>query len=212
MEKLLTQMFEGVLGGDLEQVKENVQAAIDAGMTPDTVLHKGLIPPMEEVGRLFEDGEYFVPEMLVAARAMKGGLEIIKPLLLEADVQPAGKVVLGTVKGDLHDIGKNLVGMMLEGGGFDVIDLGTDISPDTFVEAIRKEEVDIVAMSALLTTTMPQMEATIKAFSEAGLRNGVKIIIGGAPVTPEYAEKIGADGFAPDASQAVRLANSLLQN
>lgn len=211
MEKLLSQIFEGVMGGDMGQVKEAVQAATDGGMTPDEILHNGLIPPMAEVGRLFEDGEYFVPEMLVAARAMQGGLDIIKPLLLDADIQPTGKVVLGTVKGDLHDIGKNLVGMMLEGGGFEVIDLGTDVSPDTFVEAIRKDGADIVGMSALLTTTMPQMEATIKAIHEAGIRDVVKIIIGGAPVTLEFAEKIGADGFAPDASQAVRLAKSLVE-
>lgn len=211
MDKFLSQIYEGVLGGDLEQVQENVQAVLDAGMKAETVLHEGLIPPMEEVGRRFEEGEYFVPEMLIAARAMQGGLEIIKPLLLEADVQPAGKVIIGTVKGDLHDIGKNLVSMMLEGGGFDVIDLGTDVSPDTFVEAIRKEGADIVGLSALLTTTMPQMEATIKTISEAGIRDVVKIIIGGAPVTPEYAEKIGADGFASDASQATRLAKNLVK-
>lgn len=209
MDKFLSQIFEGVLDGGLEQVLENVRFAIDVGMKAERVLKEGLIPPMEEVGRRFEQGEYFVPEMLIAARAMQGGLEIIKPLLLEADVQPAGKVIMGTVKGDLHDIGKNLVSMMLEGGGFDVIDLGTDVSPDTFVEAIRKEKADIVGLSALLTTTMPQMEATIEAISEAGIRDEVKIIIGGAPVTPEYAEKICADGFAPDASQAVRLAKNL---
>ena len=137
MEELLTQIFEGIMDGDMGQVVEAVQAAIDGGMSPDDILHKGLIPPMAEVGQLFESGEYFVPEMLVAARAMQGGLDMIKPLLLDADIKPAGKVILGTVKGDLHDIGKNLVGMMLEGGGFEVIDLGTDVSPDTFVENLK---------------------------------------------------------------------------
>ena len=211
MEELLTQIFEGIMDGDMGQVVEAVQAAIDGGMSPDDILHKGLIPPMAEVGQLFESGEYFVPEMLVAARAMQGGLDMIKPLLLDADIKPAGKVILGTVKGDLHDIGKNLVGMMLEGGGFEVIDLGTDVSPDTFVEVIKKEQADIVGMSALLTTTMSQMEATIKLIEEAGIRNDVKIIIGGAPVTPEFSEQIGADGFAPDASQATRLAKTLIR-
>jgi 5-methyltetrahydrofolate--homocysteine methyltransferase len=148
--------------------------------------------------------------MLVAARAMQGGLNMIKPLLLDADIKPAGKVILGTVKGDLHDIGKNLVSMMLEGGGFEVIDLGTDVSPGTFVEVIKTEAADIVGMSALLTTTMLQMETTIKAIEEAGIREKVKIIVGGAPVTPEFAEHIGADGFAADASQATKLAKTLV--
>jgi 5-methyltetrahydrofolate--homocysteine methyltransferase len=209
MKKSLSQMFDGIMNGDIEQVKESVKAAVDGGMSADEILHSGLIPPMAEVGRLFEEGEYFVPEMLVAARAMQGGLDIIRPLLLDADIQPIGKVVLGTVKGDLHDIGKNLVGMMLEGGGFEVIDLGTDVSPETFVDSIKKNGADILGMSALLTTTMHQMEATISAVKETGIRDAVKIIIGGAPVTPEFAEKIGADGFAPDASQAVRLAKTL---
>ena len=208
MENLLSQTFEGIMEGDIKKVQNAVLAAIKGGMSPDEILHKGLIPPMAEVGRLFEEGEYFVPEMLVAARAMQGGLDLIKPLLLDADIQPIGKVVLGTVKGDLHDIGKNLVGMMLEGGGFEVMDLGTDVSPEAFVDAINNVGADIVGMSALLTTTMSQMEATINAINEAGIRETVKIIIGGAPVTPEFAEKIGADGFAPDASQAVRLAKT----
>ena len=164
---------------------------------------------MAEVGRLFEEGEYFVPEMLIAARAMKAGLEILKPLLVDSGVKPIGKVALGTVKGDLHDIGKNLVAMMLEGAGFDIVDLGTDISPEQFVEAVQAG-VDVIGLSALLTTTMPSMEQTISALIDAGLRDQVKVIVGGAPVTAEYARRIGADGFAPDASQAVTVAKTLL--
>ena len=148
--------------------------------------------------------------MLISARAMKAGLEILKPLLVDADIKPTGKVSIGTVKGDLHDIGKNLVAMMLEGAGFEIIDLGTDVSPEAYIESIKNDNVDIVGMSALLTTTMPNMETTIQAISEAGLRKDVKIIIGGAPVTEDYAIKIGADGFAPDASQAASLAKSLV--
>jgi 5-methyltetrahydrofolate--homocysteine methyltransferase len=165
---------------------------------------------MGEVGRLFEAGEYYVPEMLISARAMQAGLGLLKPLLVDSDIKPTGNVVIGTVKGDLHDIGKNLVGMMLEGAGFEINDLGTDVTPENFISVINEGDVDILAMSALLTTTMPMMETTIKAVDEAGLRNAVKIIIGGAPVTNEYAEKIGADGFAPDASQAASLAKSLV--
>jgi 5-methyltetrahydrofolate--homocysteine methyltransferase len=159
---------------------------------------------------LFEGGEYFVPEMLIAARAMKSGLELIKPLLVSADIKPRGKIALGTVKGDLHDIGKNLVGIMLEGAGFAIYDLGTDISPQQFIDVIKKQEVDLIGLSALLTTTMPMMETTIQAISEAGLRSRVKIMIGGAPITKEYADKIGADGFAPDTSQATKLAIDLI--
>ncbi len=158
---------------------------------------------------LFEEGEYFVPEMLIAARAMKAGLAILKPMLVDSGVEPVGKVAVGTVKGDLHDIGKNLVAMMLEGAGFEIVDLGTDVTPEQFVAAV-KDGVDLVGLSALLTTTMPSMEATIKAIEAAGLRDQVKVMIGGAPVTAEYARQIGADGFAPDASQAVTLAKSLI--
>ena len=161
---------------------------------------------MKEVGRLFEEGEYFIPEMLISARAMKTGLAIIRPLLSESRVRPAGKIILGTVRGDLHDIGKNLVSMMMEGAGFSVVDLGTDVSPEAFVEAVRNHQPELVGMSALLTTTMPSMEATVKALEEAGLRNRVKILVGGAPITQEYADKIGADGYSPDASQAAKLA------
>jgi 5-methyltetrahydrofolate--homocysteine methyltransferase len=202
-------IYQGVLEGDMGAVENNVQAALSDGVPPAVILQNGLIAAMGEVGRLFEEGEYFVPEMLIAARAMKAGLTILKPLLVDSGVEPVGKVAVGTVKGDLHDIGKNLVAMMLEGAGFEIIDLGTDVAPDQFVEA-AKDGVDIVGLSALLTTTMPSMEATVKAIESAGLRDQVKVMIGGAPVTSEYASQIGADGFAPDASQAVTLAKSLM--
>jgi len=209
MEDRTKDIYQGVLEGDMGAVKSHVQAALDAGAAPGEVLQRGLIAAMGEVGRLFEEGEYFVPEMLIAARAMKAGLAILQPLLVDSGVEPAGKVAIGTVKGDLHDIGKNLVGMMLEGAGFEIMDLGTDVAPEQFVEAARNGA-NVIGLSALLTTTMPGMEGTIKAIEAAGLRDQVKIIIGGAPVTTEYARKIGADGYAPDASQAVTLAKAVL--
>ena len=210
MDQTLEPIYKAVLNGDKDAATENVQAALDAGTDAGVILQEALIPAMGEVGQLFEAGEYYVPEMLIAARAMQAGLAILKPLLVDSDIKPTGNVVIGTVKGDLHDIGKNLVGMMLEGAGFEINDLGTDVSPENFISVINEGDVDILAMSALLTTTMPMMETTIKAVDEAGLRNAVKIIVGGAPVTNEYAEKIGADGFAPDASQAASLAKSLV--
>jgi 5-methyltetrahydrofolate--homocysteine methyltransferase len=210
MDPKLANIYQAILEGDMAGATEYVQGALDAYIDAAAILHGGLIPAMEEVGRLFEEGEYFVPEMLISARAMQACLGILKPLLVDADVKPVGKVAIGTVKGDLHDIGKNLVAMMLEGGGFEITDLGTDVTPEKYIEAIQREEVDIVGMSALLTTTMPNMVTTINAISEAGLREKVKIIIGGAPVTADYADQIGADGFAPDASQAVSLAKKLV--
>ena len=210
MDQTLEPIYKAVLNGDKDTVTENVQTALDTGTDAGVILQEALIPAMGEVGQLFEAGEYYVPEMLIAARAMQAGLALLKPLLVDSDIKPTGKVAIGTVKGDLHDIGKNLVGMMLEGAGFEIIDMGTDVSPEKFIAAINDEDVDILAMSALLTTTMPMMETTIKAVDEAGLRDGVKIIVGGAPVTNEYAEKIGADGFAPDASQAASLAKTLV--
>lgn len=210
MEQYLEQISQAVVKGDQNATIELVQAAVDAQVDANTIMQKGLIPAMSDVGRLYEQGEYFVPEMLISARAMKAGLEIIKPLLAGSDLKPAGTVAVGTVKGDLHDIGKNLVGIMLEGAGFSVHDLGTDVSPEQFIEAIRTNQVDLIGMSALLTTTMPMMETTTNAITRAGLRNQVKIIIGGAPITQAYADKIGADGFAPDASQAVKLAINLV--
>ena len=210
MDQTLETIYKAVLNGDKDAVTENVQTALNKGTDAGVILQEALIPAMGEVGRLFEAGEYYVPEMLIAARAMQAGLALLKPLLVDSDIKPTGKVAIGTVKGDLHDIGKNLVGMMLEGAGFEIIDMGTDVSPEKFIAAINDEDVDILAMSALLTTTMPMMETTIKAVDDAGLRDAVKIIVGGAPVTNEYAEKIGADGFAPDASQAASLAKTLV--
>jgi 5-methyltetrahydrofolate--homocysteine methyltransferase len=210
MENHLERISQAVLKGDQEATIELVSAAIDEGVNANSILQKGLIPAMSEVGFLYEQGEYFVPEMLISARAMKAGLEIIKPILAGSDHKPAGTVAVGTVKGDLHDIGKNLVGIMLEGAGFAIRDLGTDVSPDQFIEVIQTDQVDLIGMSALLTTTMPMMETTINAIQQAGLRNQVKIIIGGAPITQAYADRIGADGFAPDASQAVKLALQLV--
>jgi 5-methyltetrahydrofolate--homocysteine methyltransferase len=165
---------------------------------------------MAEVGKRFEEGEFYVPEMLIAARAMQSGLALLKPHLQQTDLQSSGKVVIGTVKGDLHDIGKNLVAMMLEGAGFEIIDLGTDVSPDKFVAAAREHQADFVAMSALLTTTMPNMKVTIDALQAAGIRQQVKVLIGGAPVTENFVRQVGADGYAPDASRAVAVAKSLL--
>lgn len=210
MEAGLEKIFEGILDGNANLVVAEVQKALYAGVGPADILNKGMIAAMGEVGRLFEEGEYFVPEMLIAARAMQKGLEILKPHLSEADVQSPGKVAIGTVKGDLHDIGKNLVAMMLEGAAFEVIDLGTDVSPERFIQAVKENGAQIIAMSALLTTTMPNMKNTIEALKEAGLRDQVKVMIGGAPVTQNYADQIGADGFAEDASRAVAKARSLL--
>jgi len=183
-----------------------VQQAMDTGLSADDILKKGLVPAMAEVGRLFEDGEYFVPEMLIAARAMQGGLDLLKPLLISEQVEPVGKVVIGTVKGDLHDIGKNLVSIMMEGAGFEIVDLGTDVPLEKFVNEVKEKKANILAMSALLTTTMTTMPAVIQALQEAGIRDSVKVMVGGAPVTQEFANQIGADGYAPDASQAARLA------
>ena len=202
-------IYDGVLEGDMGTVEDNVKTALEAGNPPGEILQQGLISAMGEVGRLFEEGEYFVPEMLIAARAMKAGLAILKPHLVDSGVKAAGLVAIGTVKGDLHDIGKNLVAMMLEGAGFEINDLGTDVPPEKFVAAVE-QGADIIGLSALLTTTMPSMEATVKALDSAGLRDKVKVMIGGAPVTSDYSNKIGADGFAPDASQAVSLAKSLM--
>ena len=210
MDPKLEPIFAGILEGNQNVVRENVQKAVDAGIAPEVILQQGLIPAMTEVGRLFETGEYFVPEMLIAARAMQAGLAILKPRLVAANISSAGKVVIGTVQGDLHDIGKNLVAMMMEGAGFEIVDLGTDVSPEKFVAAARDHNANLMALSALLTTTMPKMEATIKAVQEAGIRDQVKVMIGGAPVTQGYADKIGADGYAADASRAASLAKTLV--
>ena len=201
---------EGILNGDMHLVQEMVQAALDEGTSASDLLNKGMIKAMGEVGRLFEEGEYFVPEMLIAARAMKAGLAILKPKLVDEDIKPVGKVAAGTAKGDLHDIGKNLVCMMLEGAGFEIVDLGTDVSPEKFVKAVTEQSVEVICISALLTTTMPNMKNTMDALVEAGVRDDVIVMIGGAPVTQAYADEIGADGYAPDASRAASLARELI--
>ncbi len=210
MDAIVEKIYQGVLNGEREVVVEAVQEAIDAHMTAEKILKQGMMTAMAETGRLFEEGEYFVPELLIAARAMQGGMELLKPLLVAEDVEPVGKIVIGTVKGDLHDIGKNLVGMMLEGAGFEVTDLGSDVDAEKFVEAVKTNQAHVVGMSALLTTTMTNMPVIIKALEDAGLRDKVKVLVGGAPVTETYADQIGADGYAPDASQAAKLALSFV--
>ncbi len=206
---LIEEIRQAVIDGQAKPTLDKVEQALAEGIDPQAILHEGLISAMTEVGRLFEEGEYFVPEMLIAARAMKGALERLKPLLVAQGVEPLGKIAIGTVKGDLHDIGKSLVAMMLEGAGFEIIDLKVDVEPERFIEAVQNGA-QIVAMSALLTTTMPNMKATIEAIKAAGLRGRVQIMVGGAPVTQAYANEIGADGYAPDASAAVRKARELL--
>jgi 5-methyltetrahydrofolate--homocysteine methyltransferase len=208
MNQIIQEIFQGILDGQQVVVETNVSAALQAGESPKLILDEGMIAAMTEVGRLFEQGEYYVPEMLISARAMKAGLALLKPKLKEDNIQALGKVAIGTVKGDLHDIGKNLVGMMLEGAGFEVRDLGTDVTPQQFTDAAG--EVDLIALSALLTTTMSNMKDTVDALVASGKRAKVKVIVGGAPVTEDFARRVGADGFAPDASRAAALAKSLL--
>ena len=207
MSNLIHEIHEGVLDGNQKLVVEKVEQAINSGLTAEEILNQAMIEAMAEAGNLFEEGEFFVPELLVAARAMQSGMELLKPLL----TRDKGTVLAGTVKGDLHDIGKNLVCMMLEGSGFEIIDLGSDVDPQIFVQTVQEKHVDIVAMSALLTTTMVNMKTTIDALSSAGVRGKVKVMVGGAPVSQDFASKIGADGYAADANQAVRLAQSLLE-
>jgi 5-methyltetrahydrofolate--homocysteine methyltransferase len=210
MEPVIKEIFDSILVGSQKVTVVKVQQALDAGVNPGVILNDGMVAAMAEVGRLFEEGEYFVPEMLIAARAMQHGLAVLKPFLASANVKSQGKVVAGTVKGDLHDIGKNLVCMMLEGAAFEIVDLGSDVTPEKFVEAVRSTGADVICMSALLTTTMPNMKTTIEALKTAGLRDKVKVMVGGAPLTDQYAREIGADGYAADASRAVALARSLL--
>jgi 5-methyltetrahydrofolate--homocysteine methyltransferase len=211
MHALLQSVYDEVINGNRSAVEAGVRAAMDAGQPVASILNDALIAAMKEVGDRFEREEFYVPEMLIAARAMQTGLTLLKPGLIQAGVPAAGKVVIGTVKGDLHDIGKSLVGMMLEGAGFEVIDLGTDVGPEKFGEAVRTHKPQLVGMSALLTTTMPNMKATLEALEDLGVRSQVKVMIGGAPLTNAYAKEIGADGYAPDASRAVALAKGLLK-
>ncbi len=203
-------VYTAVLNGNAKAAKAEVQNALAAGVSAEAILNQACIPAMTEVGRLFEIGEKFVPEMLISARAMSGATEILKPLLAQAGVQQVGTVVIGTVAGDLHDIGKNLVAMMLEGAGFKIVDLGTDVSPAKFVDAVREHQPHIVGMSALLTTTTKSIINTLEALKEAGLRDKVKVMIGGAPITQDFANKVGADGFAADAGSAARHAKALI--
>ncbi|MBC7287529.1 MAG: corrinoid protein [Armatimonadetes bacterium] len=206
----LKALAEAIINGKREDAARLTQEAIDAGVSPETILNEGLVAGMSVVGEKFKNNEFYVPEVLIAARAMKAAMELLRPLLAETGAQLRGTVVIGTVRGDLHDIGKNLVAMMLEGGGFRVIDLGVDVPPEKFVEAARENNAQIVGLSALLTTTMPAMKDTIEAFQAAGMRDQVAIMIGGAPVTQDYADEIGADGYAPDAASAVDKALELI--
>jgi len=206
----LEKLHEAVIEGDWKAAAAATEAAIAAGVAPLTIVTGCLVPAMDEVGRRFECEEYFVPEMLLSARAMKASMQIVRPLLAATGAQPIGRVVIGTVKGDLHDIGKNLVASMLEGGGFEVIDLGADVAPERFIEAAASKNANLVALSALLTVTMTSMKTTIDAFQTAGLRDKVKIMVGGAPVTQQYADSIGADGYGESAGAAVALARKLV--
>lgn len=206
----LEELSTNLINGKAEDVKQLTQKAIDENVTPKDILNEGLLKGMSEVGRRFKNNEFYVPEVLIAARAMKAGMAVLKPLLSETGVEPIAKIVIGTVKGDLHDIGKNLVGMMLEGGGYEVIDLGVDVSPEKYLEAVQKNDAQFIGMSALLTTTMLNMKETMTALENANLKGKVKVIIGGAPVTDAYAAEIGADGYAPDAASAVDLVKGIL--
>jgi 5-methyltetrahydrofolate--homocysteine methyltransferase len=210
MEAELQALAEAIINGKRNDAAELTKKLIDAGVPAKRILDEGLIAGMSVVGEKFKNGEYFVPEVLVAARAMKAAMELLRPLLAASDVEPIGTVVIGTVRGDLHDIGKNLVAMMLEGAGFRVVDLGVDVPAEKFIEAAREHNAEIVGMSALLTTTMTYMPEVIKALEAEGIRNRVKVIVGGAPVTQEWADQIGADGYAPDAASAVDKCKELL--
>ena len=206
----LKAIAENVIAGKADKVKELTQAAIDSGVNVKDVLEKGLIAGMAVVGAKFKANEFYVPEVLIAARAMKAGMVIVEPLLEKAGIKPTGKIAIGTVKGDLHDIGKNLVAMMMKGAGFHILDLGIDVSPEKFTSAVAQDGAQIVCLSALLTTTMTSMKTTIQALQAGNVRNKVKVMIGGAPVTQSYADEIGADGYAPDAASAVDKAKVLL--
>ena len=209
-DEILQGLFDNTLVGNAPAVKELTEQGLAQDMGPETLLYDALIPSLEEVGARFERGDFFVPEMLIAARAMQGALDILRPLLAETGAKPIGTFVMGTVKGDVHDIGKNLVNIMLEGAGFEVIDLGVQVAPEKFVAAIEEHQPDIVGFSAFLTTTMPMFKANMNALEKAGLRDSVVVMVGGAPVTQEYADAVGADGYAADASATVKRAKALL--
>ena len=209
-EEILKALYEETLVGNAPEVKDLVNAGLADGLGCESMLYDALIPSLEEVGARFERGDYFVPEMLIAARAMQGALDILRPLLAETGAKPIGTYVMGTVKGDVHDIGKNLVNIMLEGAGFTVFDLGVNVAPETFVQQVQEHKPDVVGFSAFLTTTMPMFKANINALQKAGIRDDVIVMVGGAPVTQEYADAVGADAYAADASTAVRLAKDLI--
>jgi corrinoid protein of di/trimethylamine methyltransferase len=206
----LKRLYEAILNGDAKSAVAITKEALADGADPLEIVGRHMIPAMDEAGRLFECEEYFVPELLLAARAMKGSLELIRPLLAARGDEPLGRVIIGTVKGDLHDIGKNLIASMLEGGGFEVIDLGTDVPPEKFVAAVQERKPNLVCLSALLTVTMPSMKTNIDALKSAGVREQVRVVVGGAPVTEQWAREIGADGYGDNAGSAVPLARRLL--
>lgn len=205
----LEALARAVVSGNAAEVQGLIEAALGEGLHPGTVVNEGLIAGMDEIGRRFKENEIFVPEVMLAAKAMQSGLAVLRPLMAEKKVEPLATVILGTVKGDQHDIGKNLVGMMLEGAGFSVVDLGVNVAPERFIGAAEERGASLIGLSALLTTTMPVMEATIRGLQAAGLRDRIKVMIGGAPVSQEYADRIGADGYAEDAAAAVDLARKL---
>ncbi len=202
----LKQLYEAIVKGDAKTAHDVTRQALDDGTDPLALVNEHMVPAMDEVGRRFECSEYFVPELLISARAMKAALELIRPLLTARGDKPLARIAIGTVKGDLHDIGKNLVASLLEGGGFEVIDLGVNVTPEKFLATVKEKNANIIAMSALLTTTMPAMKSTIEALKQAGVRDQVKVLIGGAPITQKYAEEIGADGYSENAVGAVALA------
>jgi 5-methyltetrahydrofolate--homocysteine methyltransferase len=210
-EEILKALYDETLVGNAPEVKDLVNKGLEDNLGPESMLYDALIPSLEEVGARFERGDYFVPEMLIAARAMQGALDILRPLLAETGAKPIGTYVMGTVKGDVHDIGKNLVNIMLEGAGFTVYDLGVNVAPEVFVQQVQEHQPDVVGFSAFLTTTMPMFKANINALEKAGIRDEVIVMVGGAPVTQEYADAVGADGYAADASTAVRLAKDLIE-
>ncbi len=210
-EEILQLLYEETLTGNAPAVADGVNQGLEQGMEPERLLFDALIPSLEEVGARFERGDYFVPEMLIAARAMQGALDILRPLLADTESAQVGTFLMGTVKGDVHDIGKNLCNIMLEGAGFNVIDLGVNVAPETFIEQIEVHNPDVVGFSAFLTTTMPMFKANINALEKAGMRDRVIVMVGGAPVTQEYADAVGADGFAADASTAVKKAKELIE-
>jgi len=204
------ELYDAILAGNMKGAIAATEKALAEKVDPLELVQKFMVPAMDEVGRRFECEEYFVPEMLISARAMKSSLQLVRPLLTASGAQPAGRVIIGTVKGDLHDIGKNIVASMLEGGGFEVVDLGADVAPDKFVAAVKEKNPHLVCLSALLTVTMPSMKTTIDALQQAGLRQQVKVLIGGAPITQHYADQIGADGYGENAASAVTLARRLM--